>query len=236
MRNVVVLTGRGGSKSIAKKNVYPVLGRPLVYYPMHAAKSAKLVDEVFVSTDCEEIASVARKMDVSVIPRPEHLSGDDAELADVLVHALSMAGPDIKYLISMHCNCAAHRPGLIDDCIADMDAHPEADSCVSGYVDRSIHPYRTKRILADGRLESWIEIPKGTSTNRQMLEPCFVLDGAVRVMRVDTCFPPAGQRPFTYLGNHIRHWVNKPLGDVHSMSDIMRSEFFLRSIGWSDMD
>lgn len=127
-RNVILLTGRAGSKSIKSKNVYPVLGRPLAYYPINAAKQSK------------------------------------------------------------------------DDAIEKMNSNPDADSCVSGHIDLSIHPYRTKRVTSEGYLETWLDIPGNTSTNRQNLEPCFVLDGAIRVMRYDTCFPPAGQPLLSILG------------------------------------
>ena len=49
--NVVLLTGRGGSKSIPGKNLHPILGRPLCFYPMKAALGAERVDAVYVSTD-----------------------------------------------------------------------------------------------------------------------------------------------------------------------------------------
>ena len=68
--NVVLLTGRRGSESIPGKNVVPVLGRPLVYYPIYAAGQARLVGATYVSTDCPKIKEVARAMDVQVIDRP----------------------------------------------------------------------------------------------------------------------------------------------------------------------
>jgi N-acylneuraminate cytidylyltransferase len=231
--NVVLLTGRGGSKSIPGKNVYPLLGRPLAFYPMTAAKRARHVDRIFVSTDSKEIKQVARDLGIEVIDRPPELARDDSELVDAITHALGVIGGGIRYLITMHCNCAVHRPGLVDECITRLDEHPEADSCVTGHVDQSVHPYRTKRIGEGGYLHSWLEIPEGTSTNRQALgECCFILDGAVRVMRVERCFPPRGQRPFTYLGQRILHVINEGRGDVHDVFDLPRAEALLRRAGF----
>ena len=229
--NVVLLTGRGGSKSVPGKNVYPVLGRPLAFYPMAAAASARKVDRICVSTDSPEIARVARTFGIEVIDRPPELAQDDSELVDTITHAMGVIGGDLRYLVTMHCNCAVHREGIVDDCITLMDEHPEADSCVTGFIDQSIHPYRTKRVDAGGYLHPWLEIPEGTSTNRQALAPCFVLDGAVRVLRVDRCFPPRGQRPFTYLGRRILHVRNARGGDVHSLDDIAEAEQALRRAG-----
>lgn len=230
--NIILLTGRGGSKSVPGKNVYPVLGRPLAFYPMNAAKKAKRADSIHVSTDCKEVIQVAAEMDINIIERPKEMSEDDSELITAIEHAIAEIGEDINYLITMHCNCGVHREGLIDEAIQVLDDYPEADSCVSGYIDHSVHPYRTKRIEQDGTLSPWLDIPEGTTTNRQGLAPCFILDGAVRVMRYKTCFPPRGQKPFTYLGREIRYLENSEGGDVHSMKDIATTEFLLKEMGW----
>lgn len=233
IRNVILLTGRAGSKSVLGKNVYPVLGRPLAYYPMNAAKKSQRVDDIYVSTDCKGIAQVAAEMEIGVINRPKAMSEDDSELISAIEHAIAHIGGDINYLITMHCNCGVHREGIVDEAIQVLDDNPEIDSCVSGYVDHSVHPYRTKRIEQDGTLSPWLDIPEGTTTNRQGLAPCFILDGAVRVMRYKTCFPPRGQKPFTYLGTKIKHLENSLGGDVHSLKDIATTEFLLKEMGWT---
>ena len=56
-----LLVGRGGSVGFPKKNIYPLLNRPLMAYPLLAAKNSKNVDEVYVSSDSDEILSVGEK-------------------------------------------------------------------------------------------------------------------------------------------------------------------------------
>ena len=233
-KNIVLLTGRGGSKSIVKKNVYPILGRPLVFYPMMAAKKANKIDGIYVTTDCPDIKQVAREMNIQVIDRPAELSQDNSELVDAITHAMEQIGGNMNYLVTMHCNCGVHRSGLVDACISLMDETPDADSCVTGYVDKSVHPFRTKKIVENGFLEPWMAMPEDTSTNRQNLAPCFVLDGAVRVLRVQNCFPATGQPPFSYLGHKILHVENLSGGDVHCMADIQQTESLLRELGWGE--
>lgn len=233
-RRVALLMGRGGSKSIPKKNVMPVMGRPLVYYPMWTALHSSRIDDVYVTTDCPYIQEVARGCGVHVIDRPAELSRDDSQMVDGILHALSVIGADVRYLVTMHCNCATHRPGLIDECLDRLDASPEADSCVSGVIDKSVHPFRTRRLTSEGWLEPWFQIPPGTSSNRQALEPCIILDGAARAMRVASCFPPHGDPPFSYLGRKVL-MVENPGGlDVHDEWDFQETERFLRSVGWTE--
>jgi hypothetical protein len=148
---------------------------------------------------------------------------------------MSVIGEGVRYLVTMHCNCGVHREGLVDECITLMDQRPEADSSVTGFIEQSVHPYRTKRVDAEGYLHPWLDMPEGTPANRQALaSPCFVLDGAVRVLRVERCFPACGQRPFTYLGRRILHVLNHSGGDVHSLDDISRVERFLRRAGFTE--
>lgn len=229
-KTVVLLTGRAGSKSVVGKNIYPVLGRPLAWYPMQAAKEAELVDEIFISTDSQELKSLAQSCDINFIERPSELAQDKSELVDAILHALEQIGK-VEYLVTMHCNCGVHRQGLVDECIRLLQSDSSADSVVTGYVDHSVHPFRTRKKMPDGTLEPWMEIPEGASSNRQSLEPCFILDGAVRVMRVQSCFPPSGVAPFGYLGKRLLSLENDQVGDVHSLDDIKLTEDRLTQLG-----
>lgn len=231
--NVALIMGRGGSQSIPRKNVVPVLGRPLVLYPILAARSASKIDRVVVTSDCPEILRVARVWGGQEIPRPPQLSHDTSQMVDGILHALDTIGDEIEFLVTMHANCATHSHGLIDRCIARLEEAPEADSCVSGTIDRAVHPYRTRRLAEDGQLKTWGGVPAGTSSNRQSLEPCVILDGAARAMRVSACFPPAGDAPFPYLGKTILFEENPGGLDVHDEDDLKLTERFLAAQKWT---
>lgn len=222
--------GRAGSQSIPKKNVIPIHGRPLVEWPMRAALEAVKIDRVYVTTDCPDIQAVAHRNGVEVIERPPELSHATAQMLDGILHALEVIGEPVEYLVTMHANCATHRPGLIDTCIERLEADPGADACVSGTIDKQVHPFRTRRLTPDGQLEPWLEIPPDTSSNRQSLEPCVILDGAARAMRVSACFPPHGDPPFPYLGKRILLEENPGGHDVHDETDLIRTEQFLKSL------
>lgn len=59
---VAVITARGGSKRIPRKNIRQFCGRPMIEYSIDAALKSEIFDEVMVSTDDEEIASIAKKL------------------------------------------------------------------------------------------------------------------------------------------------------------------------------
>ncbi|MBQ2100455.1 MAG: pseudaminic acid cytidylyltransferase, partial [Lachnospiraceae bacterium] len=66
MRKLAIITARGGSKRIPRKNIKDFCGKPIIAYSITAALESGLFDEVMVSTDDEEIAAVARQYGASV--------------------------------------------------------------------------------------------------------------------------------------------------------------------------
>jgi N-acylneuraminate cytidylyltransferase len=85
---LVIIPARGGSKGIPRKNVLPLLGKPLIVWTIEAARQAQLVTRVVVSTDDEEIAEVARGAGAEVLMRPAELAEDNTATEPVLVHVL----------------------------------------------------------------------------------------------------------------------------------------------------
>ena len=89
MNNLAIITARGGSKRIPKKNVKEFCGKPIISYSIEAAVQSAVFDEVMVSTDSEEIAEVAKQYGASVpFKRSEATSNDFATTADVLNEVL----------------------------------------------------------------------------------------------------------------------------------------------------
>lgn len=89
MKSVAIITARGGSKRIPRKNIKPFLGRPILEYSIEAALAADMFHEVMVSTDDEEIANVAKKAGAKVpFLRSEKTANDFATTADVVAEVL----------------------------------------------------------------------------------------------------------------------------------------------------
>lgn len=89
IKRLAIITARGGSKRIPKKNIREFCGRPIIGYSIQAAKDAGVFDTVMVSTDSEEIAEIAKKEGAEVpFLRSEATSGDFAGTADVILEVL----------------------------------------------------------------------------------------------------------------------------------------------------
>lgn len=90
MSSIAIITARGGSKRIPKKNIKEFCGKPMIAYSIEAALKAEIFTDVMVSTDSEEIADIARKYGASVpFMRSEKTASDYATTRDVLMEVLS---------------------------------------------------------------------------------------------------------------------------------------------------
>lgn len=86
---IAIIPARGGSKGIPRKNVKTLGGIPLIAHTINAAKESECIDEIIVTTDDEEIASVAREYGASVpFMRPDYLAQDGSLAVDVYIHAV----------------------------------------------------------------------------------------------------------------------------------------------------
>ncbi len=90
LKSIAIITARGGSKRIPRKNIKDFCGKPIIAYSIEEALKSKMFDVVMVSTDDEEIADIARKYGAEVpFMRSEETSNDFATTADVIKEVLS---------------------------------------------------------------------------------------------------------------------------------------------------
>ena len=89
MNSLAIITARGGSKRIPRKNIKLFCGKPILEYSIEAALDSGCFDQVMVSTEDAEIAEIARKAGAEVpFLRSDETSGDYATTADVIREVL----------------------------------------------------------------------------------------------------------------------------------------------------
>lgn len=89
MRILGVIPARGGSKRLPNKNIIDLGGKPLLAWTVEAARRSDVLSKLVVSSEDDEILSVARKLSVATVVRPAELATDEATSVSVLKHALS---------------------------------------------------------------------------------------------------------------------------------------------------
>ena len=89
IRKLAIITARGGSKRIPRKNIRNFLGKPIIAYSIESAIKSGVFDEIMVSTDDDEIAEIAEKFGAKVpFKRSEATSNDTATTTDVIIEVL----------------------------------------------------------------------------------------------------------------------------------------------------
>ena len=90
MRTIALIPARSGSKGIPQKNIRDFCGKPLIVWTIESALQSTVIDDVFVSTDCEHIARISELAGAKILMRPKCLSGDNTPMIDVIKHTLSV--------------------------------------------------------------------------------------------------------------------------------------------------
>lgn len=186
MKTLAVITARGGSKRIPRKNIKPFLGKPILLYSIQAALDAGMFDEVMVSTEDEEIAELARKAGAKV---PFFRSGDTANdyatTADVLLEVLEQyreLGMQFDYVCCIYPTAPFVSAKRLREAMEKLTAQG-ADALLP-VVKFSFPPQRSVVMGEDGFLQfKWQEYMLARS---QDLEPFYHDAGQFYGLRVES--------------------------------------------------
>lgn len=182
---ISLIMARGGSKGIPNKNIKRLLDRPLIVYTIEAAKKAKSVEKIILSTDDEKIAEIAKNLEVEVpFMRPGELATDNALAIDNYIYTIERLnteyGENCKEFVSLQPTSPLRTAEDIDNAI-DIFYEKKADSVIS--VCEAFHPpLWVKEIDDQGILRSYFPFDVGNK-NRQELKKAYVPNGAVFVFK-----------------------------------------------------
>jgi len=244
---VALLIGREKSVGFPEKNVYPILGRPMMEYPLLAAKNAKTIDRIYVSTDSPKIKEIGRRHGAEIIDRPAELCTNTALGENVFVHgyhyikdALRRENKDVELIALMHCNSPTIMPETIDEGVNVLRANPDIDSAVTVSRYNMWSPLRARRIEKDGLLHPFVPFevfgdPKKLSCDRDSQGDVWFADMGASVVR-PRCLEKIeeGLLPQKWMGQRIyplKQWGGL---DVDYEWQIPAVEFWLRKHGYKD--
>ncbi len=238
MKNIVIVTAKGGNRSVENKNIIPILGVPVVLYPIRAAKLASAVDGVFLSTEDTKIRSLGEKEGVEIIERPPELARPESLHADVIRHAVETVSkryPDVDNVIVLLGNTVMVTPGIMDTCLELLgDPAADCDSVLTVWKAQDDHPFRALTYNESGYVESFLNIPCGS--NRQTYPPVYYYDQGIWAMKASCAIRGEGPVPWTWLGRKCRMierpWVTGR--DIHSWIDVSASSWYLNAIQAND--
>lgn len=183
-KRIAIITARGGSKRIPKKNIKDFCGKPILAYSIEAALQSQLFDEVMVSTDSQEIADIAIKYGANVpFMRSEATANDFATTNDVLVEVFTeyeKRGQQFDEAVCIYPTAPFITAKKLQDAVRIMEEE-KADALTP--VVRFSFPPQRAFIIRDGSLE--YQFPECAPKRSQDLEPIYHDCGQFYVMKVE---------------------------------------------------
>lgn len=172
MSALCVITARGGSKRIPRKNIRDFCGKPIIAYSIEAALESGLFDEVMVSTDDEEIAEFARRFGANVpFMRSEAASDDYATTADVIAEVLEQYRAQNREF-DVVCCIYPTAPFVTGDKLIAANKMLVGGACDSVLTAvRFSFPPQRGYVVHDGVVDWWM--PENAGVRSQDLEPVY---------------------------------------------------------------
>ena len=169
-----IIPARGGSKGLPGKNIKPLLDKPLIGWTIEQAKVSKYLDEIFISTDSQEIANVAKSFGVDVYElRPPELATDTSPSSAFVIHTIDFyrkKGKEFDYILLLEPTSPLRKEDDIDNMIRLTDLGMEG--VVSVGEVHTEHPSIVKNINDQGIINPFIASKK-KATHRQMLGKAY---------------------------------------------------------------
>jgi CMP-N,N'-diacetyllegionaminic acid synthase len=201
---IAIITARGGSKSLPRKNVLPFCGKPLIAHTIEAAKNSSAIDQIFVSTDDEEIAGISQEFGAEVpYMRPAELATDSASSRDVILHALlffEAQGRPVDAFCLLQPTSPLRTAVDINGAFSVFH-EKRADSVLS--VTPYDHPIQWAVEIRDNGILQPRE--QGKATRRQELVEYYRPNGAVYMFQTDFFKNSVG-----YFGPHSYGYIMPP--------------------------
>ena len=187
---IALILARGGSKGLPGKNIKPLGGVPLITHTIQHAKACKNIDQIYVSTDSDEIAKISEESGALVpFKRPKEISGDYSTDLDCFDHFLSWwrgsNSSNIDALVHMRCTTPFRDTRLLEEAIDLFIESPEYDSLRS-VAPSPQTPYKMWKIKGGDLIPFSSLVINGQeafNVGRQLLPEVFVHDGFVDILR-----------------------------------------------------
>ncbi|HBR30287.1 MAG TPA: acylneuraminate cytidylyltransferase [Firmicutes bacterium] len=223
---VAIIPARGGSKGVPRKNINDFCGKPLIAWTIEEALKCKYLDRLLVSTEDQEIATVAKEFGAEVpFLRPEQLARDDTPGVEPILHALDWLSekeqyhPD--YICTLQCTSPFRKDYQISEALEILVA--EGHDSIIGVCASEVNPYWMKKI-ENGKLKNFM--PTAINyTRRQDLPKVYRLNGAIYMARTAVLL-----KKRNWYTDHTVPYVMDKLSsmDIDDLVDFKVAEFLMK--------
>jgi len=231
---LAIIPARGGSKGIPRKNIKDLCGKPLIAWTIDAARRSKYVTRVVVTTDDEEIASVAQEHGAEVpFMRPKELAQDHSTDIEFITNTLLTLEKEESYnpdiLLRLSPTYPLRTEKHIDEGIDVILVNDSLDS-VRSIAEFPYHPYKSWKINNDiieplfHKSVTGYEFPHDQP--RQKFPKAYI-HGAVDIIRTNTI-----KKYGNVTGRKVGYFIMKPMDfiDIDTFHDFKLVEIILKEL------
>ncbi|MEZ8105256.1 acylneuraminate cytidylyltransferase family protein [Vibrio cortegadensis] len=222
-RVLAFIPARGGSKRLPRKNVLPLAGKPLIGWSIDAAKESRYIDQLFVSTDDQEIADIASLHGVHIPElRPDHLASDTSTTESVLTYTLDKFGGQADIIILLQPTSPLRTVQHIDEAL-ELFVKKQAFSVVS--VTPCEHsPLWSNTLPNDASMGNFIR-PDALKRSQDLAD-FYRINGAVYIFDVRQLKEYGDIR---YTKDSFAYVMENNVSfDIDTLIDFQLAEFFIK--------
>jgi CMP-N-acetylneuraminic acid synthetase len=190
-RVLAVVPARGNSKGVPRKNIRPLAGAPLLAWTVECARRSRLVADVAVSTDDEEIRAIGVQYGaLAPFLRPAELATDRALAVPTIQHAVgemeAFRGRRYDVVVMLQPTSPLKLSDDIDNALSQLLDTPDATGIISVVHVDNWHPMKMKKFLGGDRMSGQMvdyERPPKENPPRQELPPVYMVNGVLYATR-----------------------------------------------------
>ena len=226
---IALIPARGGSKSLPRKNILPLNGKPLISYSIETALESKFIERVIVSTDDEEIKKIAIKYGAEVpFMRPKNISDDKTTDLPVFEHCIDTLKDKIDIIVHLTPTSPIRKIEIVDAAIekfiTEIDKGATSLRSVSFPKDNPFKMWTIKndKLIQLVKVEG---IKEPYNEPRQQLPHVYWQNGYVDITSVNTI-----KKHSSMSGPNIFPFVvNEKIFDIDHLEQLKATEKFLKS-------
>ena len=223
---LAIIPARKNSKGLPGKNIKNFLGLPLFKHSIYHARKSSLIDEILVTSDCEQIISMARSEGVMCITRPHDLASDTSHTPDAITHAMQTLkqneGLDYNLIVMLQPTSPLRSSVDIDESI--MMLKDTKRKAIVSVCESDFNLNYVNTLPENLNMRDFLKV-NGNASNRQYYKRHYQLNGAVYAAWFDYFLKNEGfygPEPFAYVMPKERSI------DIDTAYDFKLAEFFAR--------
>ena len=230
-RVIAIIPARGGSKGLPGKNIKELCGKPLIAWSIEAGLGSKYTDEVMVTTDSDEVASIARAFGASVpFMRPTELASDTSTSFEAIKHAIEFYENELQkkfdYIVLLEPTSPLREKDDIDGMIEKIISMEDQFDAIVSLGEVHEHPSIMKKIVGNGNEPYYKELVM--ATRRQDNEVAYFPYGVAYILKTQTLLEEKSFYPHRTTHRIIKRYQCYEIDDIYdflAIENIMKHEW-----------